>query len=315
MVPRQLIIDTDPGLDDTAALLFALGCTDRVSVAFLTSVFGNVGVELTTRNALAILDIAGRPDIPVYRGADRPLLRPPNLAPHIHGDDGLGGFAGDYGASRSAADGIAAMRIVEHVMAHPNEVTIVALGPLTNIALALRLEPRVADAVQQIVVMGGAVKVPGNVTPVASANLVNDPEAAAIVYESCNKITQAGLDVASAFVLVPAYLDRIAAEEDARCRMVARAAESITAAYSRLYGAQLGARFNDVPTICYAIEPDLFVRERYRVEVERGGDLTSGMTVVDWRHQYGRDRNTDVLLEVQSTPMLELFTERVINPV
>ena len=121
MEPRRLIIDTDPGLDDTAAILFVLAWPDRVRIDFLTTVFGNVEVAQTTRNALAILDVAGRPDIPVYRGAAVPLLRPPNFARHIHGDDGLGGLASQYLPTRGADPGLAAERIVEHAMAAPGE--------------------------------------------------------------------------------------------------------------------------------------------------------------------------------------------------
>src|SRR5215212_1741775 len=193
---RRLIIDTDAGL---------------VQVDFLTTVFGNVDVGQTTRNALSVLDVAGRADIPVYQGASRPLVRPPTFASRIHSEDGLGGLASRYQPSRAASPGRAAARIVEHIMASPGEITLVALGPSTNVALALQLEPRMAEAVHQIVVMGGAARVPGNITPVASANLANDPEAASIVYNSGARIVQAGLDVASVTTISSSHLERIAA--------------------------------------------------------------------------------------------------------
>src|SRR5919205_738507 len=196
MAPTRAIIDTDPGLDDTAAILFALACPDLVAVEMLTTVFGNSGVANSTRNALTIQDAAGRNDVPVYEGADRPLLRAPRFAPHIHSEDGLGGLAAKYPPSGSVRPGIAAAKIVEHVMASPGEVTLIALAPLTNVALALRLEPRLASSIKEIVLMGGAVRVPGNVSPVASANMLNDPDAAAAVYSSGARLVQAGLDVA-----------------------------------------------------------------------------------------------------------------------
>jgi inosine-uridine nucleoside N-ribohydrolase len=315
MEPRRLIIDTDPGLDDTAAILFVLACPDRVCIDFLTTVFGNVEVEQTTRNALAILDVAGRPDIPVYRGAAVPLLRPPNFARHIHGDDGLGGLASQYLPTRGANPGLAAERIVEHVMAAPGEITLVALGPLTNVALALRLEPRLAGAVRQIVLMGGAARVPGNVTPVASANLVNDPEAAAVVYGSGAEIVQAGLDVCMPTVISPAHLARIAATNTPTCRLLSGAAEANILAYRREYGDQGGARFNDLPTVAYVVDPTLFRSERVRVEIETAGTLTSGMTVVDWRGQYGRPPNTELLLDVEAARLVDMFAERLTAPV
>ena len=311
MEPRRLIIDTDPGLDDTAAILFALACDDRVRVEMLTTVFGNVEVEQTTRNALAILDVAGRPDIPVYQGAATPLVRPPTYARHIHGDDGLGGLAASYPPSRLADPGIAAQRIVEHAMAWPGEITLVALGPLTNVALALHLEPRLAMSVRQIVLMGGAARVPGNVTPVASANLVNDPDAAAVVYGSGAAIVQAGLDVCMPTVIDPACLARIAAADQPRCRMVSGVAEANIVNYRREYGDQGGARFNDLPTVAYVVDPTLFRSQTVRVEIETTGTYTTGMTVVDWRGQYGKPPNAEVLLEVEAARLVEMFGDRL----
>jgi len=311
MEPRRLIIDTDPGLDDTAAILFVLGCPERVRVDLVTTVFGNVEVDLTTRNALTILDVAGRADLPVCRGAAGPLVRAPNFARFIHGDDGLGGLASQYPPSRDADPGIAAERIVEQVMAAPGEITLVALGPLTNVALALRLEPRLAGAVRQIVLMGGAVRVPGNVTPVASANLVNDPEAAAVVYGSGAEIVQAGLDVAMQTVISHEHLARVAATDSPACRLLTGVAEANILAYQTTYGDQGGARFNDLPTVAYAVDPTLFRSDRVRVEIETTGTFTTGMTVVDWRGQYGRPPNADVLLDVDAARLVDMFVERL----
>jgi inosine-uridine nucleoside N-ribohydrolase len=308
---RRLIIDTDPGLDDTAALLYTLACADLVRVECLTTVFGNVDVAQTTRNALAVLDVAGRPDIPVYQGAAVPLVRAATFASHIHGNDGLGGLSNQYRPSREASPGIAAERIVEAIMAAPGEITLVALAPLTNVALALRLEPRLAEAVRQIVVMGGAARVPGNITPVASANLANDPEAAAVVYSSGAPIVQAGLDVASRTLITPPYLERIAAVDSPACRLLTQVAEANRLAYTSTYGDQGGARFNDLPTVAYAIDPTLFRSEVVRVEIETAGALTSGMTVVDWRGQYGRPPNTELLLEIDAERLVETFATRL----
>ena len=196
-------------------------------------------------------------------------------------------------------------------MAAPGEITLVALAPLTNVALALKLEPRLAEAVHQIVVMGGAARVPGNVTPVASANVANDPEAATVVYGSGARIVQAGLDVAYPTLITPPYLERIAAVDSPGCRLLGRVAEANRLAYRLVYGDQGGARFNDLPTVAYAIDPSFFGSELVRVEIETAGTLTYGMTVVDWRGQYGRPPNTELLLEVDAERLIETFTARL----
>jgi inosine-uridine nucleoside N-ribohydrolase len=309
--PIRAIIDTDPGLDDTAAILFTLACPERVTVELFTTVFGNTAIELVTRNMLSILDVAGRTDIPVYQGAARPLLREPRYAPHIHSQDGLGGLAADYPPSGSVQPGIAAEKIVEHIMASPGEITLIALGPLTNVALALRLEPQLASSVKEIVLMGGAVRVPGNASAVASANMLNDPDAAALVYSSGAPIVQAGLDVCRPTIITPPHLARIAATDTPQARLLSRVAEANITSYKASIGDEGGARFNDLPTVAYVIDPTLFDVERYPVVVETTGAYTTGMTVVDWRGQLGLPANTDVLLGIDAPRLVEMFTERL----
>jgi inosine-uridine nucleoside N-ribohydrolase len=311
MAPTRVIIDTDPGLDDTAAILFTLACPDLVSVEMLTTVFGNTGIEHTTRNALTILDAAGRTDIPVYEGAVRPLLRAPRFAPHVHSSDGLGGLAAQYPPTGTVRPGIGAEKIVEHVMAAPGEITLIALGPLTNVALALHLEPKLATSVREIVLMGGAVRVPGNVSPVASANMLNDPDAAAVVYNSGARLIQAGLDVALPTIIPPAHLARIAAADTAAARLLTDVARAAISSYLPLYGDEGGARFNDLPTVAYVVDRTLFQAERHPVVIETTGTYTTGMTVVDWRRDLGRPENTDVLLGIDAPRLVEMFAERL----
>jgi pyrimidine-specific ribonucleoside hydrolase len=314
MAPTRVIVDTDPGLDDTAAILFTLACPDLVAVEMLTTVFGNAGIEHITRNALTILDAAGRTDIPVYQGAVRPLLREPRFAPHIHGSDGLGGLAAKYPPTGTVRPGIAAEKIVEHVMASPGEITLVALGPLTNVALALRLEPRLAASLREIVLMGGAVRVPGNVSPVASANMLNDPDAAAAVYSSGVTLVQAGLDVALPTIISPAHLARIAAADTPVARLLSDVAKAAIASYMVTYGDEGGARFNDLPTVAYVVDRSLFQVERHPVVIETTGTYTTGMTVVDWRRDLGLPANTDVLMGIDAPRLVEMFAERLSRP-
>src|SRR6266545_1796998 len=204
---KRVIIDTDPGIDDTAAIFLALA-SPELHVEALTIVYGNGTIADCTRNALIILETAGRSDISVYQGASKPLMAAPNYAPHVHGGDALG----DVGVPppTSAPQGRHAVyELVERVMASPGEITLIALGPLTNIALALSLEPRMASALAELIVMGGAVLTHGNITEVATANLYNDPEAAAIVYQTGAPIVQVGLDVCHKTMVTAAQLMRI----------------------------------------------------------------------------------------------------------
>ena len=160
---QRIILDTDPGIDDALALLLAFA-SPEIQLEAITTVSGNVHVDLTTRNALALLELAGHPDIPVARGSDRPLVRQPVTADYVHGHNGLGGIElpepNLQPVSQHALD-----LIIEKIMAAPQEITLVPIGPLTNIALALRKEPRIAQYVRAVVIMGGALRVPGNVTP------------------------------------------------------------------------------------------------------------------------------------------------------
>ena len=312
MAPTRAIVDTDPGIDDAAAILFALACPERVEVECFTTVFGNCSVEAATRNLLSILDVAGRPDLPVYAGVGRPLLREPRFAPHIHGDDGLGGHAASYPTTREATPGSAVAQLVERVMAAPGEITLIALGPLTNVALALRLEPRLAGALRELVLMGGAVRTPGNATPVASANMANDPDAAAVVYGSGAPIVQVGLDVCRPTIVTNAHLDRIRAADTPVTRFLMAVSDSIQRNYRRTIADEGGARYNDLPCTAYVVDPTLFRGERVRVEIETAGTYTFGQTVADWRGQWGREPNAHVLLEVENARLVDLFAERLI---
>ena len=172
--PKRVIIDTDPGIDDTAAIFMALG-SPELQIEALTTVFGNSSIENCTLNALRILEAAGRTDIPVYQGVGRPLnFEEPVLAPHIHGDDGVGNSNPPM-PTTAIRDGHAVLEIINRIMAVPGEITLMVIGRATNAALAISLEPRLAKAAKEVIVMGGALREPGNVTPVATANVWGDP--------------------------------------------------------------------------------------------------------------------------------------------
>ena len=259
---KRVIIDTDPGIDDTAALLFAFG-SPALEIEALTTIFGNVSLEQCTRNALTILQVAGRPDIPVYQGVSRSFgLGDPPYAPHIHGSDGLGDtnlpIPDILMQERNAV-----IEIVDRVLASPDEITFIALGRLTNLALAINIAPQIAESLKEVVVMGGAVSVPGNATPVATANIWGDPQAADVVYRSGARIAQVGLDVCREVEFSPEQLQRVWQTDTPATQLLNKAVSFIQAAYNsrgRLRNPD-GAQFNDVPAMAYAIDPTLFYNE------------------------------------------------------
>ncbi len=315
---KRIIIDCDPGIDDTAAILLALA-SPELEVVAVTTTYGNASVETCTANARRVLSAAGRSDIPVFMGAGKPLLRPASegWASHIHGGDGLGSVAGQQGVDSRfrGNDGAdagkhAALAITETVMATPGELTILALGRMTNVALALSLEPSIAGAVQEIVVMGGAVTVPGNVSGVATANLHEDPEAAAIVYRSSAPIAQVGLDVCNRVTVSPAQLEAIAEAESPATQLLSEATGYLREAYIRIgrIGADEGVRYNDMPAVGYAVNPGLFTARPAFVEIETHSELTKGQTVADWN---AAEPNARICLEVDSAALTAMFTERL----
>lgn len=314
---EHLIVDTDPGIDDAAALFFALA-SPEVRIDLLTTVFGNVSVEQATLNARRLLALASRSDIPIRSGAPKPLRGAPKFAKHIHGNDGLGDFEWPV-HDMTVESGGAIEAIIEHVNRNPGTITIVALGPLTNVALALSHDPSLASRVKRIICMGGAVLTMGNASPVASANFFNDPWAAAIVYESGAKVVQIGLDVCQNVYITEAQLTALAHEGAIPARRLAEMSRFIAAAYQRTppvvkrwsrYGAGAWVHFNDVPAVGFAILPEVFNSEYLPVVIETCG-MCQGQTVVDFRGQLGREPNVSVCLDVDGARLAGLFVERV----
>lgn len=316
---KRVIIDTDPGVDDCAAILLALA-SPELQVDALTISYGNGSMERCAINARHILESAGRSDIPVYPGAQGPLIRPPTQgwASHIHGGDALGDIAGESASSDDEANHPArraAVEIASRALDAPGEITVLALGRMTNVALALRLAPEIAAALAGVVVMGGAVRVPGNVSPVATANIHEDPEAAAILYESGVPITQVGLDVCDRCGFSEAQFELLRACSDPAVQLLASASAYTQAAYRRLGRLADGeaVRYNDVPAVAAAIDPTLFTMQRLPVIVDTGSDLTRGQTVVDWYGLTGRQANADVCLEVDADRLTEVVIQRLLG--
>ena len=313
---KRVIIDCDPGVDDAAALLFALA-SPELNVEAVTTVFGNGPVDVCTANALRILAAAGRADIPVYRGAGRPLLRQPNpgWASQVHGTDALGNLPPEAAGQDvgDAAREPAAVEIVRRINESPGEIALLALGRMTNIALALSLEPQLADNVAEVVVMGGAVFVPGNVSPVATANLYEDPEAAAILYHSGARVVQVGLDVCDRVEFSQEQLGRLRRSENPGARLLA-AATPFLQGYYRSRGMLAdpeGVRYNDVPAVAYAVNPGWFETRDMYVTVDYQGPVTRGQTVADVRGVTGMAPNARVCLGVDVEGLTGTFVRRV----
>ncbi len=275
MSPQKIIIDTDPGIDDSMAIFFALS-SPELEVIGLTTVFGNVQVDLAATNAVRLLEIAGRTDIPVAKGAANSLVGDYDNPPaFIHGDDGQGNVHLPP-PSGKPIDQTAAQFIVEQVMAAPGEITLVPIGPLTNIALALRLEPRIAQNVKQVVLMGGNALVSGNSTPAAEANIKDDPEAADVVFGAGWPITMVGLDVTTKASVSDEQLQSYAHSNNPMAQHLARITPFYMEFSKRVNGVG-GLLVHDSTAIAYLLMPDAFTTKSWPVRVETQG-MSRGKT-------------------------------------
>ena len=297
MPHTHFILDTDPGQDDAVAILFALGASDRLHLDALTAVAGNVPLPLTSKNARIICDWAGREDMPVYAGCEMPLLHTLVTAEEVHGRNGLDGVELHEPRtplqSRHAVDAI-----IERVRAEPaGTVSLCAVGPLTNVAMAIRRAPDIVPLLKQIVVMGGCYFEAGNVTPAADFNFFVDPHAAAIVFESGAPVVVLPLDVTHKACTSE---KRIAALRALPNHCGPLAADILTS-YQRFdtqkFGLE-GGPLHDPCAIGYLLDPTLFKGRQVHVAIETGSELTLGASVVDWWGITGKQPNAYWVNEV-----------------
>ncbi len=280
--PRKVIYDTDPGVDDAMALYFALA-HPGIEIVGITTTFGNVSVQQATTNALYLTSLANR-QIPVSQGVATPWVKPGEAPPaFIHGADGLGNLATRQPVSSKADPRTAAQFIVDMARAQPGEITLVAVGPLGNLAAALMLEPKLPHLLREVILMGGAVLEPGNVSPVAEANIWNDPHAADKVFTAGWKLTMLGLDVTHR-VIVPVEMFRRIAKHHKHVATdtLLHAVNFYADFYSGLYPhvAKIHGCFgHDVLTFIYLVNPELFTLELGRIRVATEG-LAQGQTMM-----------------------------------
>lgn len=273
---RKLLLDCDPGLDDALAILLAHGDPDLDLVA-ITTVGGNVSVEITTRNALQLREYLGFPDVPVAAGAGEPLARAAETAEHVHGAGGLGNVTLPA-AVLAASETRAVDLIIETLKTSPGQIHLVATGPLTNIALAVQREPRIVEWAASFTIMGGSYT-RGNATPAAEFNMFADPEAAAIVFGAGWQVVMVGLDLTLQAIVTAAIEQRMLALGTLGIELVQPLATFWT---NPLDDDWDGQALHDVCAVAFVARPDLFVSQPAGVQVETQGQLTSGMTVVDF---------------------------------
>ncbi|MCX7629413.1 MAG: nucleoside hydrolase [Geminicoccaceae bacterium] len=305
---RKLVLDCDPGQDDALALLLALASPEEIALAAVTTVAGNVPLELASANARKILELAGRPEVPVHAGCARPVLVPLSTAEAIHGDSGLDGV--DLPPPRLPLASEHAVRTIVRTIAEhpPGTVSLCAIGPLTNIALAILLEPAIVPRLAEIVVMGGAIGL-GNVTPAAEFNFWVDPHAAAVVFGSGAPITMVPLDLTRRVRLNPERLARIRALGNP----VARACADFLAFYDarcRARGDGEGAALHDPCALAWLLRPGLFRARRARVAIETEGRFCRGRSVVSFPAD-GDPAEVRLLTEIDAEGFFELLIARL----
>ncbi len=315
--PTPLLIDCDTGIDDALALLYACA-SPEAEIVGVSCVAGNVGLPDVLRNTLAVLELAGRADVEVAAGCDSPIGRPLRIADDTHGPTGLG-YAELAAPSGTAGSRDAAEMIIAEARARPGEVTLVTLGPLSNVAVALEREPGLPRLLRRLVMMVGAYRSPGNTAPTMEWNAGVDPEALAATIRGwaatdAPRPIAFGLDVTERAKMTPAHLERLAQAvgdvDDPIVRFIDDALRFYFEFHSRYDGFH-GAFIHDALVVAAALDPALARTEAVAVEVELEGRWTTGETVTDWRRHWDREPDLDIAVEADSGEFFERFIDRV----
>jgi len=312
MIQRKTIIDCDPGQDDAVMLLLALACPDVFDILGITTVAGNVPLDLTQRNARIMCELAGRTDVPVFAGCDKPMHHELITAENVHGKTGIDGVD-IYEPAMPLQDQHAVDFIIETLMRAENEsITLVPTGPLTNIGKAISQNPAILPGIREIVLMGGAMREGGNTTPSAEFNILEDPDAAHIVMQCGRPLTIVPLDVTHQVLVSRQRLEQIRSLDSAVGAAVIGMMEFFNRFDSEKYGSD-GAPLHDPCTIAYLLKPSLFEGKMCNVEIETGSPLTRGHTAVDFWGVSNRKANANWLYKVDADGFFELLIGRLRN--
>jgi purine nucleosidase len=307
MSPKRIIIDTDPGVDDACTFLLALA-SPEVQLEALTTTQGNVTVERATRNALSVLELGRASQLPVVAGSMYPLVQPLRASPDVHGFSGIGNSRLPEPIAKPlnihAVD-----YLIERVLAEPGELSIFPIGPLTNIAMAIRKEPKFAKAVKELVIMGGAISENGNSTPLAEFNIYVDPHAAHIVFHAGIPITLIPLDVTHKCLLKQGHVDRLMKIDSPIARFIKDAVEVyFKFSYERGF---TGCALHDPLTLATVIAPDLLTLKEYYVDVDYSTGVAMGKTFADIFNVTKKPANMKVAMDVRGDDFIELFVQRM----
>ena len=310
MGAQKIIIDTDPGQDDAVAILLALASPEEIEVLGITAVAGNVPLSLTEKNARIVCELAGRPDIPVYAGCDRPLKRKLVTAEHVHGKTGLDGpELPEPKIKLQEKHGVDF--IIDTILQEPeNSISLCPLGPLTNIASAILKQPKIVSRIKKIVLMGGAYFEVGNITPAAEFNIFVDPDAAKIVFEAGIEMVVMPLDVTHKALVTEKRNEAFRQLKSPVGIAVAEMTDFFERFDKEKYGSS-GAPLHDPCVTAYLIDPKIFSGKNINVEIETKSELTLGMTVADWWGVTDRKANTFFVGDLDSDKFFSLLTERL----
>ncbi|MCC9089901.1 nucleoside hydrolase [Bacillus pumilus] len=303
---KKLILDVDTGIDDAIGILLAVK-SQQFDMLGMTTVCGNVSVDAATLNTCKVLELVEAEEIPVIKGAATPLLRAPHYEHRVHGEDGIGGALKDVEPKKTADEGFAPDFIIDQVMQYSQQVTLVLTGPLTNLALAVKKCPELIHHVKEVIFMGGVVQGQGNVTPVAEFNTYADPEAAKLVLEAgFPSLTQVGLDVTRQVLLTDEKIDAIQNET------LASYIRESTSIYRQRYFERNGVwacAMHDPLAVSLAIDKQHVSTQAFHVDVETKSEFCDGQMICDFQHQWEKERNVQVCMDVDAEAFFELLIQ------
>ena len=307
-MPKKILFDTDPGIDDACAILLALA-SPELSLEGLSVVHGNCSLEQGTTNALSVLELANASHIPVAKGCELPLVQPSLLAPETHGDTGLG-YAKLPNPRAKPIHQHGIDFLIEKIMASPGEITLVAIAPLTNVALAIRKAPHIIEALKEIIIMGGAIRHEGNTTALAEFNTYVDPHAAQIVYQAGIPTTLVPLDVTYQCILRPGDVGRLQKIDSPITKFVADATRFYMEFHDE-YQQIEGCVINDPLALALTFMPELCTYQELPVDVDLSGGISMGKTVADFYNYGKKPANMKVALSVRARDFMDVFVGRI----